>query len=180
MKQLEKRLILVRHAKSSWKHPGLSDFDRPLNKRGVTDGSLMAEEMKRRIERPDRLISSDSRRTRETADYILHAYGLEASKIRFDRRLYEADVETIGEVIAQVSDAFTSLLVLGHNPGITQFHNRLLPRDPLDNIPTFGVADIRLAIQHWREVLLNPKAERSLFIYPRLFRDRDTGEAPRH
>lgn len=168
MKPPEKRLILVRHAKSSWKNPDLNDFDRPLNQRGRTDGPLMAEEMKRRIAPPDRLISSDSRRTRETADFILRAYGLDASRIHFDHRLYQADEELVAEVIAEAGDEIVSLLLLGHNPTLTQFHNRLAPRDRLENIPTFGVAEIRLAIQHWHQILANPKAERSLFIYPKL------------
>ena len=65
-----KKLLIVRHSKSSWSDPYLSDFDRPLNKRGNRDGKLMAEFLSKRINNIDKLISSSSKRTRETSEFF--------------------------------------------------------------------------------------------------------------
>ena len=70
-----KRLVLIRHAKSSWKNPGLRDFDRPLNKRGKADAPEMGRRLAQRSLMPDRLLSSPAKRAIRTAEIIADAIG---------------------------------------------------------------------------------------------------------
>ena len=92
-----KKLVLIRHAKSSWKNPGLRDFDRPLNKRGKADAPEMGRRLALRSLMPDRLLSSPAKRAIRTAEIIAGAIGFPAGRISRMDRLYGAGVaELIG------------------------------------------------------------------------------------
>ena len=65
-----KTLLLIRHAKSSWDEPGISDFDRPLNERGKKDAPIMAKRVKEKAIELDHLISSPAKRAKKTAKYF--------------------------------------------------------------------------------------------------------------
>ena len=78
-----KTIILVRHAKSSWKNPRLDDFERPLNKRGRRDAPLMGEKLKERQILPDLILASPAKRARKTADLIAKAIGYPRKNIQF-------------------------------------------------------------------------------------------------
>lgn len=66
-----KELILIRHAKSSWSNPLLEDFERPLNKRGAKNAPFMAKVLKQKEVNPDLIISSPSKRTKDTLDFFI-------------------------------------------------------------------------------------------------------------
>ena len=71
-----KKLIIIRHCKSSWSDLNLNDFDRPLNNRGVQDGNLMSKELSKKIDKVDLLFSSSSKRTRLTADFFIEVINI--------------------------------------------------------------------------------------------------------
>lgn len=149
-----KKLYLVRHAKSSWDDTELSDFDRPLNDRGSIDAPQMGKRLKERKVYPDLMLSSPAVRALATCQEIARALGYPHIRIKTDKRLYHADVEQILTVIKELNKAegkIESVMIFGHNPGITEFANRLLD-DTLDNIPTCGVVGGELNIQSWREI----------------------------
>jgi phosphohistidine phosphatase len=145
-----KILILVRHAKSSWKYISLDDFDRPLNKRGKRDAPLMGKLLNEKKFIPDFIISSPAIRASSTAKIIAEKLNYPTNKIFWEDSLYEASANDILKVITNVDEINKTLLIVGHNPGLTNFSN-YLTNDFINNIPTCGVAIISLQ-KKWNEI----------------------------
>lgn len=143
-----KTLTLVRHAKSSWKDHSLTDRERPLNKRGKRD----APEMGRRIAaagiRPSLIVSSPAVRAWTTARIIAEEIGYPREFLQRDDALYLASVNGILDVIVAQDAGFNNLMLVGHNPGFTEFANYLVP-GLTDNIPTAGVVSVELDTDSW-------------------------------
>ena len=118
-----KTLIVMRHAKSSWADPGLKDLERPLNPRGRASAKAIGEWLRFGRFEPDIALVSNSRRTAETWALM----GMEA-EMQFVPSLYHAAAET---VLREVQAAHGGcVLVLGHNPGIGDFADRILAQQP--------------------------------------------------
>ena len=141
-----KKLIIIRHCKSSWSDLTLNDFDRPLNNRGVQDGNLMSKELSKKIDNVDLLISSSSKRTRLTADFFIKL--IKINKISFIDDLYHSSSENIINKLKKISNTNESIMVIGHNPGLTDLVNKLTSIN-LYNLPTCGVAIVNLNIKNW-------------------------------
>ena len=141
-----KKLIIIRHCKSSWSDLNLNDFDRPLNNRGVQDGNLMSKELSKKIDKVDLLFSSSSKRTRLTADFFIEVINIK--KINFMDELYHSSSENIINILKKISSTKKSVMVIGHNPGLTDLVNKLTSTN-LYNLPTCGVAIINLNIKNW-------------------------------
>ncbi len=139
------KLWIIRHAKSSWDQPGLSDFDRPLNKRGRRDGPVMQAWLKRQDCLPQWIISSDSNRTRETSEYVQAALNSSVPVI-FSHQLYLPSLYNILDAIAETPSEITSLAVISHNPASTQIINWLAGKTVIDNLPTLGIARFNIDV----------------------------------
>ena len=138
------KLWVIRHAKSSWK-TGKPDFDRPLNKRGERDGPRMGAWLSDQEDRPTWVVSSDAARARATADFVCAWAQVNGEALRLEPRLYLAGAETILDVVKETPDDVTSMAVVCHNPGITDFVNAMLGEPRLDNLPTFGIAKLEVS-----------------------------------
>ncbi len=161
-----KTLYLLRHAKSSWKYPELTDQARPLNKRGKRDAPIMGNWLKQQGVVPESMISSPAARTLATINLVAHALGLSGEAIETDLRLYHASLETLLAVIQSFPREVNSLMVVGHNPGLTELANHLCPAHATDNISTCGLYAVELRATHWQEA----GAENASFLffkYPR-------------
>ena len=112
------RLILMRHAKSSWKYHDLSDHERPLNKRGRKASVKIAKELVRLGWIPDALYSSDSERTKETWKRM--SKHIESVKVEYSRKLYHSGTKKILKNIPDNPECET-IMILGHNPGCADF-----------------------------------------------------------
>jgi phosphohistidine phosphatase len=145
-----KQLILFRHAKSSW-DDDLSDVDRPLADRGEHDAPKMGKRLKARRARPERILSSHAARAKRTAELVADKLGIARRDLFVERALYLASPAEILGVLAEQDDALTCVLVVGHNPGLTELVNRLLPDLALDNLPTSGAVAVDLATASWRD-----------------------------
>jgi phosphohistidine phosphatase len=158
-----KNLILLRHAKSSWKDDKLDDFDRPLSNRGKEDAPKIAKRLKQRGIQIDLIISSNARRTTDTANIFAGILNYK-SEIIFDNKLYAASESHILSVINCLENNFENVLLVCHNPGITNLVN-YLSGSFIENIPTTGI--VGLIIEHiWKEV--NEKSCSYLFYdYPK-------------
>jgi phosphohistidine phosphatase len=160
-----KTLTLVRHAKSSWKDTSLADRDRPLNKRGERD----APEMGRRIAaagiRPSLIVSSPAVRAWTTARIIADEIGYPREFLQRDKRLYLASVNAILDVIVAQDNGFNNLMLVGHNPGFTDFANFLVP-GLTNNIPTAGVVSVQLDTDDW-SLYDRPGVELVLYDFPK-------------
>ncbi|HHC71838.1 MAG TPA: histidine phosphatase family protein [Thiotrichales bacterium] len=146
-----KRLILMRHAKSSWRDVSLSDFQRPLNKRGMRDAPEMGRRLHRRRLIPDRILSSSAERAWSTALLVAVETGFPVERIETRERLYLASGKTLLEAVQGTDEGCDTLLLVAHNPGITELSNRLGDART-DNLPTAAQHAIDLPVEHWREV----------------------------
>lgn len=143
-------LTLVRHAKSSWDHAGLSDFERPLNPRGRRDAPVMAQRALRLFGKPQRLITSPALRAITTAQVFAEKLGVHPHDIVIRPRIYEAAAETLLELLREFDDHDGHVMLFGHNPGLSQLAHRLAPCD-FDELPTCGIAHLSLGIRDWQE-----------------------------
>lgn len=153
-----KRLLLLRHAKSSWDDPGLADFDRPLNARGRRAADLMGRHVAAAGLLPDRIVCSSAQRTRATLAGLLPAMPHDM-EIRLRRAIYEARPEAIlATVRADGGDADT-LMVIGHNPGLQETALALLPGEETPgrraiaaHFPTAALAVLAFDLADWSAI----------------------------
>lgn len=160
-----KTLYVVRHAKSSWNNPSLDDFDRPLNKRGKLNAPFMASLLVKKKIKPELIISSPANRAISTAEYFAEAFTYPNSDIKADESLYEADSFDILNVVSQVEDYVNTIMIFGHNPGLTDFVN-FISGGNIDNIPTSGVVCLSVKTGSWKE-LARGSCEMIWFDYPK-------------
>jgi phosphohistidine phosphatase len=151
-----KRLWLLRHAKSSWDDPSLPDTDRPLAPRGRQAAELLAAHLAISDVRPRAVLCSSSLRTRETLAAILPALG-DALEIRIERVLYGAGAAELLERLRKVSNRASSVMLIGHNPGIQDLALGLAASGPAlaalrGKFPTGALAALDVEVQRWRDV----------------------------
>lgn len=145
-----KNLILIRHAKSSWKDPTLSDRDRPLNSRGKRDAPAIGALLKKSRLAPDLILSSPALRARKTARKIARQVGFDPERIVVRDEIYLQDISSLLGVIADLDDRHGRVYLVGHNPELTDLANQLTGAD-IENIPTCGVVSVEFANDSWRE-----------------------------
>lgn len=160
-----KTLYVVRHAKSSWDHPSLTDFQRPLNSRGEKDAPRMGKRLLKQNIKPDLIFSSPAVRALTTAQIIAGVVGYAAGDIKESPALYHASEETILEVLRSIEDDADTVMIFGHNPGLTDFVNELLGAE-IGNIPTTGVVAGKLGIDSWKDATWNC-GKLQFFDYPK-------------
>ena len=160
-----KTLTILRHAKSSWKHTGLSDHDRPLNKRGERDAPIMAARIREAGIRPSLILSSPAVRAWTTAKAIAQALSYPAEFLQREENLYHAGVSRIIDLLAQQDTGFNSIMIVGHNPGFTDLANHLVP-GLTHNLPTCGVVSVTIDSDNWNLTAIG-NAELVMFDYPK-------------
>jgi phosphohistidine phosphatase len=160
-----KKLIIVRHAKSSWDHAGLDDHDRPLNRRGKKNAPEMGRRLAKRNINPEIIISSTAKRAAATARRIAEEISFTVSEIRKEPLFYHGSIRDIVAVLQSVSDDINTVMIFGHNPGFTDLTNFLSGSD-IYNIPTCGNAEIDFDVLSWREVGEN-SGDLVYFDYPK-------------
>jgi phosphohistidine phosphatase len=146
-----KELILIRHAKSSWSDPSLADWERPLNPRGRRDAPEMAERLAESDADLELLVTSPARRAYQTAQAFIDGLRLEDDEVVTKEQLYGADEEDWLEVVGSLPDYLDFVALVGHNPGLTEFLNLFL-NEPLDNVPTCGLARLQFEIDVWDQI----------------------------
>lgn len=141
-----KTLYILRHAKSSWDDHSLSDFERPLNARGLKAAPFIGSLMKERGFIPDVIVASPAVRAKQTAELVRETARIE-SPILFDPRIYEATVGTLVSVLSEIDDNNNSALIVGHNPGSEGLVYYLT--GVIAPMPTAAFAIIELNIETW-------------------------------
>ena len=163
---MERTLVMIRHAKSSWANPLQSDFERPLNDRGEHDAPMMGEWLKQMDVIPDLIISSTAKRAKQTAKRIAEAIGYDTDKIQWIDKLYHCIPSVYEDVIQEIDESLSTVFMVAHNPGITEFVNDLLPGFHIDNMPTCGMVGAHINAEEWSD-FINASKEVFLFEYPR-------------
>ncbi len=144
-----KTLLVLRHAKSSWKRGDLADHDRPLNKRGKRDAPRMGELLAEEDLVPERIFSSTAKRARDTAMAVAEASGFDG-RPQLSRQLYGADPDTCLQLLRQLGGQADPVMIVGHNPGLTELVEHLT--DAEEHLPTAALAVIDLPIDAWSEL----------------------------
>ena len=144
-----KTLIIIRHSKSSWKDHSLSDFDRPLNKRGIKDAKKMSFELSEKIKKVDLLLSSSSKRTTQTSNYFLDSINVRSNI--FSENLYHSSSDLIFDYVLKINNKYNKAIIVGHNPGLTNIINKLTNLK-LDNLPTSGIVIIVFDVDNWKNI----------------------------
>jgi phosphohistidine phosphatase len=169
-----KSLYLLRHAKSRWCEPGLSDRERPLANRGLQDAPMMGERFNARGENVDRIISSPALRACTTAELFAETAGFSPAEVVVEPDLYFLGSGSIEDVILNQDDQLQSIILVFHNPDITHFVNSIDYEVNIDNVPTSGLIKLDCDIEHWRDWSIDSTAF-DFFDYPKNL----TGEVKR-
>ena len=162
-----RKLFLVRHAKSSWDYNELTDFERPLNKRGRRDAPFMAKLLSQQGVSPDLIISSPANRAVTTARYFCEPLNYSFPNLVLEPKLYEASGDEILDVVCETDNSFKNVMVFSHNPGLTDLADKLSDK-PIDNIPTCGIVAFSLKIESWDE-LNSHNSEVIFYEYPKKY-----------
>jgi phosphohistidine phosphatase len=151
---LLKRLTLVRHAQADDQVPDRSDWERPLTKRGLRDAEEMARRLKSQRLKPDLILSSPAMRARETAEiFAKQLCANKPEKLQFADELYLADAKHLLNCIHTVGGAHLHLLIVAHNPGLTEFADQLSQERCVEAMPTCAIFTAEFALKSWDELL---------------------------
>lgn len=149
-----KKLLLIRHAKSSWDF-NVDDLDRPLNHRGKTDAPEMARRLLKREVKIDTFITSPAERAHKTAVYFGEEFGVKAKNIITIPSLYEPTISAFQQVINNLDDDIKRVAIFSHNPAITEFANSL-SSTKIDDMPTCAVFAVKADVKKWSDLLFSP------------------------
>jgi phosphohistidine phosphatase len=144
-----KTLLVLRHAKSSWKDFTLADYQRPLNKRGKRDAPKVGHLLREDGLVPELILSSPAIRARTTAEIVAEESGYEG-EIEYFPDFYPGDPQSYIEALNHLSDEYRYVMVVGHNPGLEELLETLTG-DWL-SLPTAALAQILFSIKSWREL----------------------------
>ena len=144
---MAKTLLLMRHAKSSWKEGDVKDCDRPLTKRGKKDAPMMAQLLKKEQLLPDLVLCSTAKRARHTVRAMIEELEISKEIVMEMESLYLAEPQAYMDAIREQSDEANCLLVVGHNPGLEALAQVL--SDSVLSLSTSAVVEIKLPIKKW-------------------------------
>ena len=160
-----KRLILVRHGKSSWDSP-VEDFDRPLKKRAYEDADHVISAFKAHMDFSVEVFSSPAKRAQTTAHLFKDQLHIEDQHFHLEPSLYTFDVDEVLNFIKKLDVAFDNVMLFGHNPAFTDLVNRLGSL-PIDNLPTTGLVSISFNVKSWKHI---QKGETHFYLFPKYLR----------
>ncbi|TAL69816.1 MAG: histidine phosphatase family protein [Bacteroidetes bacterium] len=162
-----KTLLLVRHAKSSWENAELTDFDRPLNERGLRDAPFMAKLTKEKGIAPDLIISSPAIRAITTARLFAKELKYSLRSIQTNEIIYTTGPKEILNMLSIVDDSKNCVMLFGHNPDMTAIANYLSDED-IENLPTAAVLCIDFYIESW-SALSDETGKVRFYEYPKKY-----------
>lgn len=163
-----KTLLILRHAKSSWKNELLSDHDRPLKERGKRDAAKIGCLIREKDLEPELIISSTAKRARKTAELVAEACGYQG-KLIMASSFYHGDPNAYIKLLRHLKQDhghdYQRVMVVGHNPGLEELLNIL--SGALEWMPTATLAQIDLPIEQWKKLQLLSKGKLANLWVPR-------------
>lgn len=157
-----KILYIVRHAKSSWESGVSKDFDRPLNNRGIRSADVMSKFVSEKGIKVEKIVSSPAKRALTTAKVFAKVMKMNESEIQLEQKIYEASLKTLLEVVHELDDSVSSIMLFGHNPGLTSLANNF--GATIDNLPTCALVAFEFDVASWDEV---KKGKLLFYEYPK-------------
>ncbi|GAP43569.1 phosphohistidine phosphatase SixA [Lentimicrobium saccharophilum] len=166
-----KTLTLMRHAKSSWKDAVQSDLERPLLEKGLKRTRLVIDFLQGIDFNPEMILTSHAVRAMETARIMAHAFNVPDENLRIEKNIYTASAEEYFDQFFDIPRQVSHVLLVGHNPAITNFVNRFL-QQKLDYLPTSGIVSISFETGQWEELAL-ARHRLMLITYPKMLKSQD-------
>ena len=151
-----KSLYLIRHGKSSWDFPELSDEERPLIEKGIKRAKKIGKYLRNNNIKTDIIISSHANRAYETAQIIAKKIDYPQEKIIIDKKIYGSGIDNLFSIIFGIPNNYNCAILVGHNPTFTNFSNYFL-EDKIDNLPTSGMVYVEFETDKWNEIVTSPK-----------------------
>jgi phosphohistidine phosphatase len=142
-------LYLLRHAKSSWEDESLGDFERPLNERGNKAADTIGQFVAQESLKPELILSSPALRARQTTEIVLRVSRLQV-ELRFDVRIYEASLDTLLLILADIEPKKSVVLMVGHNPGFEELLHFL--SGEVRSVPTAALAKLDFESSDWKSL----------------------------
>lgn len=164
-------LTLVRHAKSSWNEPELTDYERPLKKRGIHDAELIGQWLTENGIVPTAIVTSGAQRATQTARILAKALDLPLKAVQETQKLYFSGSQKHLKLVNQLDEKLRSVLIVGHNPVISTFAEKLSGKT-LGEVPTAATANIQFNTKHWRNIEYG-QGHLKHFIVPKSLRRKD-------
>jgi phosphohistidine phosphatase len=147
-----KRLTLMRHGDAQWKDPEVADFVRPLNRRGSSESEAMGRRLAELALVPELIISSPARRAQQTAEIVARELALAPRSIRFEEALYLAGAQEILRLARTIGPRVPHLMIIGHNPGISELANLLGPHADVGGLATAAFCTLTFDTDQWSGV----------------------------
>jgi phosphohistidine phosphatase len=160
-----KTILLVRHAKSGWDDPSLSDIERKLTDRGKSDAKTMAQRLQERSIKIDAFVSSTAKRAKKTAKIFMEEFEKDKKKLELRPSLYEASEKDFYDVVESLDDKDKTVALFSHNPAITDFANSL-DTTAVNDMPTCSIYAIKVKTKTWKD-FRESKKEFLFFDYPK-------------
>jgi|SRR5271157_508354 len=151
-----KTVLLMRHAKSSWKDHTMPDMERPLSKRGKKDAPRMGSLLKDKELVPQEIISSPAVRAKMTAESVAEKSGFKG-KIEYQDNFYLAEPPVYAETLRGLPDEVERVMLIGHNPGLEALVQILSGQ--IESLPTAAIAYMVIPVKHWSELDVDTRAE---------------------
>jgi phosphohistidine phosphatase len=166
-----KTIYLVRHAKSDRAIPGIEDIDRPLAERGYQDALLSGKVLSGKVKCPDLIMCSPSVRTYSTALILAKCFRYDLEKIRINPRLYETGPAMYLRSIHSLDDELNSVMIVGHNPSISETAVDLAKNGAFGDLPTCAILALEQELKHWKSFGNPEPATQKLYLFPRMLKE---------
>jgi phosphohistidine phosphatase len=142
----------MRHGNAEWQDPQIPDFDRPLNRRGNSEAAAMGRRLLELQLVPTNLLSSNARRAEQTAEIVARELGVSARNVRTDESLYLAEAQDILRIIRSTGPRIPHLMIVGHNPGISEAATLLAPNRGISALTTAAACSFIFDTNSWADV----------------------------
>ncbi|WP_179344782.1 SixA phosphatase family protein [Winogradskyella ursingii] len=160
-----KSIILVRHAKSSWKHDVI-DRERPLKSRGKNDAKLVAKQFLKHNIDVDKVFSSPAKRADLTCKIFSNHLKFDKYQVQTAEELYDFGGENVISFIKSLKNELNTVMIFGHNHAFTSISN-IFGSEFISNLPTSGLVKMNFDISSWEDL---KKGETEFIIIPKELR----------
>ena len=144
-----KTLHIIRHGKSSWDLPAITDIDRPLIEKGIVNNYIMAERLKQKLSIPEIIYCSPANRAMHTSIIFARTLKINFDCIIIKNVIYEGDTSSIINMLENTKPTINNLMIVGHNPVFTDLANLFLP-ESIISIPTSGIVSLHFELKDWK------------------------------
>jgi phosphohistidine phosphatase len=155
-----KRLTLMRHADAQWKDPEVVDFARPLNRRGSSEAEAMGRRLTELVLVPDLIIASPARRAQQTAEIVARELAIPLRSLHYEEALYLAGAQEILRLARGIGPRVPHLMIIGHNPGISELAHLLVPGTDIGGLATAAICTMTFDTDQW--VAVGPSLTRDV------------------